>query len=80
MRAIGVHDAFLDGTAVGFVQVHFQDCHMEGIREFAVVFVAEQDADEFVGDQDLARPIFLLLQGDGVVGEGSAYVWDGEAA
>ena len=28
-------------------QIHFQDRHVEGIRDFAVFLILEQDADEF---------------------------------
>src|SRR5579885_660479 len=38
-----------------FRQIHFQDGHVEGVRDFAVFFILEEHADEFAVDVNFHR-------------------------
>jgi hypothetical protein len=41
------------------LKVDLQDCHLEIIRQFAILIVAKQHADEFIADIDFSGIIFL---------------------
>ena len=58
-------------------QIHFQDRHVEGVGDFAVLFVLEQHADKFAIDMhfDGIRLLGPLDDGDGVETEQVAQIF-----